>query len=83
METVTIKKKTKKQSTSAQKEPSLKMDKLQSRIKIKPYFCNYCQFLFNPANYLKCDSSTLDFSELPSITLLCVSFSKVKCALIV
>lgn len=58
------------------------MDKIQSRTKIKPYFCNYCQFLFNPTNYVKCDSSTLDFSGLPSITLLCVPFSKVKCALI-
>lgn len=56
--------------------------KLQSRTEVKPYFCNYSQFLFNPANYLKCDSRTLDFSELRSITLSYVSFSKVKWALI-
>lgn len=56
--------------------------KLQSRTEVKPYFCNYSQFLFNPANYLKCDSRTLDFSELCSITLSYVSFSKVKWALI-
>lgn len=56
-------------------------DKLQSRIKTKPYFCNYSWLLFNPPNYLKCDSRILDFSELRSITLSFVSFSKVKSAL--
>lgn len=67
------------QSTSvkwATKNQAQKLDKLQSRLKIKPYFCNYSQFLFNPTNYLKCDSRILDCSELRSIAHLHVSFSK-------
>lgn len=89
METLNAKNKRKEQreikSTSvrwATKNQAQKLDKLQSRIKIKPYFCNYSLFLFNPTNYLKCDSRILNFSELCSITLLYVSFSKVKYALI-
>lgn len=64
------------------KNPAQKLSKLQSRIKIKPYFCNYSHFLFNPTNYLKCESRILDFSALHSITLLYLSFSKGRCALI-
>lgn len=76
METLNVKEENKEKrnekhlSEVGHKESSSTPDKLQSRIKIKPYFWNYSQFLFNPTNYLKCDSRILDFSELCSVTLL-------------